>query len=94
MVENMKVGMMKKSEFGLLQFHTIIQARMLVLLLLMVTVWAVVIPRVSAQDLTAPTQVVNDYLNSLVHGDTKQLVELIDGFVRGDLRDHPACPIA
>jgi len=79
MVENMKVGMMKKSEFGLLQFHTIIQARMLVLLLLMVTVWAVVIPRVSAQDLTAPTQVVNDYLNSLVHGDTKQLVELIDG---------------
>ena len=33
----------------------------------------------TAQDLTAPTQVVNDYLASLVNGDTQRLKALIDG---------------
>ena len=71
---------MKRYKSGLLQVHTGIQTRMLVLSLLVVmTVWTAVIPQVSAQDLTAPTQVVREYLSSLVNGDTQKLVQLIDG---------------
>ena len=66
----MKIGMMKKQKSGFL---------FVPVLLVMLAVWAVAIPRVSAQDLTAPTQVVNDYLSSLVNGDTQKLVQLIDG---------------
>ena len=62
--------MMKKYKSGLL---------LVLVLLVMFTAWATVIPRVSAQDLTAPTQVVNEYLSSLVNGDTQKLVQLIDG---------------
>ena len=53
----MKVNMVKKSRSGLL----------LVPLLVIAAAWAAVIPRVSALDLTAPTQVVNEYLSSLVN---------------------------
>ena len=71
---------MKRYKSGLLQVHTGIQTRILVLSLLVVmTVWTAVIPQVSAQDLTAPTQVVREYLSSLVNGDTQKLVQLIDG---------------
>ena len=72
--------MMKKYKSGLLQVHTGMPTRILALsLLVMMAAWAAVIPQVSAQDLTAPTQVVKEYLNSLVNGDTQQLVQLIDG---------------
>lgn len=48
------------------------------LLVIMMASTAVVI-QVNAQDLTAPTQVVNEYLSSLANGDTEKLVQLIDG---------------
>ena len=71
---------MKKYKSGLLQVHTGMQTRIVVLsLLVMMAAWTAVIPRVSAQDLTAPTRVVNEYLSSLVNGDTQKLVQLIDG---------------
>jgi hypothetical protein len=38
-----------------------------------------IIPQGWAQDLTAPAQVVDDYLASLVSGDTERLNRLIDG---------------
>ena len=72
--------MMKRHKSGLLQVHTGIQTRILVLsLLVMMAAWTAIIPQVSAQDLTAPTQVVREYLSSLVNGDTQKLVQLIDG---------------
>lgn len=46
---------------------------------LVLLAWGGVLPQVVAQDLTAPTQVVNDYLASLINGDTQQLKALIDG---------------
>lgn len=46
---------------------------------LTVAAWGMATPQVMAQDLTAPTQVVNDYLASLVNGDTQALIALIDG---------------
>ena len=71
---------MKRYKYGLLQVHTGIQTRILVLsLLVMMTAWTAVIPQVSAQDLTAPTQMVREYLSSLVNGDTQKLVQMIDG---------------
>lgn len=69
--------MMKKYKSGLL---------LVLVLLVMLTAWATVIPRVSAQDLTAPTQVVNEYLSSLVNGDTQKLVQLIDGRMKQNNR--------
>jgi len=76
----MRAGMMKKYKSGLLQVHTGMQTRIVVLsLLVMMAAWTAVIPQVSAQDLTAPTRVVNEYLSSLVNGDTQKLVQLIDG---------------
>jgi len=45
---------------------------------LTVAVWGMP-PQLMAQDLTAQTQVVNDYLASLVNGDTQALIALIDG---------------
>lgn len=84
---------MKKSKSAHLQVYTIIQTRKLVLVLLaMLTAWAVVMPRVSAQDLTAPTQVVNAYLNSLVNGDTQKLVQLIDGRMKQNNRQLVLSP--
>jgi predicted ester cyclase len=80
MVQIMRAGMMKKYKSGLLHVHTGIQTRVLVLsLLVMMSAWLAVIPRVSAQDLSAPTQVVREYLSSLANGDTQKLVQLIDG---------------
>ena len=73
----MRAGMMKKYKSGLL---------LVLVLLVMLTAWATVIPRVSAQDLTAPTQVVNEYLSSLVNGDTQKLVQLIDGRMKQNNR--------
>jgi predicted ester cyclase len=83
MVQNMKVGMMKKSKSGLL---------LVLVVLVMLPVWAAVIPRVSAQDLTAPTQVVNEYLSSLVNGDTQKLVQLIDGRMKQNNRQLVLSP--
>jgi len=57
-----------------------------------VTAWAAVIPRVSAQDLTAPTQVVNEYLSSLVNGDMQKLVQLIDGRMKQNNRQLVLSP--
>ena len=48
-------------------------------LVLVAAAWGVVTPQVVAQDMTEPTQVVNDYLDSLVSGDTQTLITLIDG---------------
>ena len=53
--------------------------RLALSLLMIMTAWTAVIPQASAQDLTAPTRVVNEYLNSLANGDTQKLVQLIDG---------------
>ena len=79
----MKIGMMKKQKSGFL---------FVPVLLVMLAVWAVAIPRVSAQDLTAPTQVVNDYLSSLVNGDTQKLVQLIDGRMKQNNRQLVLSP--
>ncbi len=49
---------------------------------LVLAAWGGVVPQSVAQDLTAPTQVVNDYLLSLVNGDTQRLNALIDGPMR------------
>lgn len=46
---------------------------------LTVAVWGMVSPQLMAQDLTEQTQVMNDYLASLVNGDTQALIALIDG---------------
>ena len=78
----MKVNMVKKSRSGLL----------LVPLLVIAAAWAAVIPRVSALDLTAPTQVVNEYLSSLVNGDTQKLVQLIDGRMKQNNRQLVLSP--
>lgn len=48
-------------------------------LVLIAAAWGTMTPQVMAQDLTEPTQVVNDYLASLVSGDTQTLIALIDG---------------
>lgn len=61
-------------------------------LLIMITAWTALIPRVSAQDLAAPTQVVNEYLNSLVNGDTQKLVQLIDGPMKQNNRQLVLSP--
>jgi predicted ester cyclase len=64
-----------------------IQLRGLALMLVAcLTLWTSIIPRASAQDLTAPTQVVNEYLGSLVKGDTQKLVQLIDGRMKQNNR--------
>ena len=78
----MKVNLVKKSRSGLL----------LVPLLVITAAWAAVIPRVSALDLTAPTQVVNEYLSSLVNGDTQKLVQLIDGRMKQNNRQLVLSP--
>jgi len=85
MVHNMKVGMMRESGYGLPQVHILVMLGML-------AAWAVVIPRVGAEDLAAPTQVVNEYLNSLVNGDTQKLVELIDGRMKQNNRQLVLSP--
>ena len=53
--------------------------RLALSLLMILTAWTAVIPQASAQDLTAPTRVVNEYLSSLASGDTQKLLQLIDG---------------
>ena len=55
-------------------------------------VWASILPAASAQDLTAPTRVVNDYLDSLVNGDTGNLVQLIDGRMKQNNRQLVLSP--
>ncbi|GMQ88582.1 MAG: hypothetical protein BMS9Abin09_0010 [Gammaproteobacteria bacterium] len=61
-------------------------------LLICLAGWASIIPRASAQDLTAPTQVVNAYLSSLVSGDTQKLVQLIDGRMKRNNRQLVLSP--
>jgi predicted ester cyclase len=46
---------------------------------LMLAAWAALMPTAQGQDLSAATQVVNDYLVALVNGDIEQLSALIDG---------------
>jgi hypothetical protein len=83
----MRAEMMKTYKSGLLQIHTGGQTWIIVLsLLVMMTAWKAVISRVSAQDFTAPTQVVEEYLSSLVNGDTQKLVQLIDGRMKQNNR--------
>ena len=53
---------------------------------------ATAVPRVGAQDLTAPTQVVNEYLSSLINGDTQKLVQLIDGRMKQNNRQLVLSP--
>ena len=53
--------------------------RLALSLLLVVTAWIAVLSPAEALDLAAPTQVVNEYLESLASGDTEKLVQLIDG---------------
>ena len=53
--------------------------RLALSLLLVVTAWMAVLSHAEALDLAAPTQVVNEYLESLASGDTEKLVQLIDG---------------
>lgn len=48
-------------------------------LALTVSAWMAVIPQGMAQDLIVPSQVVSDYLTSLVNGDTQVLFALIGG---------------
>ncbi len=50
--------------------------------ILTVAAWGMAMPQLMAQDLTAPTQVVSDYLASLVKGDTQRLNALIDGSMK------------
>ena len=45
----------------------------------MLAAWAALMPTAQGQDLSAATQVVNDYLVALVNGDIEQLSALIDG---------------
>jgi predicted ester cyclase len=73
--------------------NKIITIRTFVLaLLIMITAWAAPVTLVSARDLTAPTQVVNEYLNSLVNGDTQKLVQLIDGPMKQNNRQLVLSP--
>jgi len=73
--------------------NKIITTRTFVLaLLIMMTAWTAPITRVSARDLTAPTQVVNEYLNSLVNGDAQKLVQLIDGPMKQNNRQLVLSP--
>lgn len=64
----------------------------LTLVLLVLTAWVAVIPRAGAQDLTAPTRVVNEYLSSLVAGDTQKLVQLIGGRMKQNNRQLVLSP--
>lgn len=73
--------------------NKIITTRTFVLaLLIMMTAWTAPVTRVSAQDLAAPTQVVNEYLNSLVNGDTQKLMQLIDGPMKQNNRQLVLSP--
>ena len=51
---------------------------------LLAATWMVVSSGVSAQDLDDPARVVNEYLTSLVNGDTQQLILLIDGKMKNN----------
>ncbi len=76
----------------LVQNKTITTRTFVLALLIMMTAWTALITRVSAQDLTAPTQVVNEYLTSLVNGDTQKLVQLIDGPMKQNNRQLVLSP--
>lgn len=92
-IDELKVLVMKKYTSGIVQVHGKRRKRMLFLVLLVVlTAWVAIIPRVGAQDLSAPTQLVNEYLNSLVNGDTQKLVELIDGRMKQNNRQLVLSP--
>lgn len=51
---------------------------------LLAATWMSVIPCVMAQDLVGPEGVVNEYLTSLVTGDTHKLIMLIDGKMKNN----------
>ena len=53
--------------------------RLALLLLTIITVWMTELSQAEALDLSTPTQVVNEYLESLASGDTEKLIQLIDG---------------
>ena len=59
-------------------------------LLVTLTTWAV--SCANAADLTAPTQVVNAYLSSLVNADTQKLVQLIGGRMKQNNRQLVLSP--
>jgi len=61
-------------------------------LVLTFVAWGMATPQLMAQDLTAPTQVVNDYLAGLVIGDTQTLISLIDGRMKQKSRHLVASP--
>jgi len=54
-------------------------SKLVVSFVMAVAVSGAVIPQVMAQDLAEPSRVMDNYLASLVSGDTQQLVTLIDG---------------
>jgi len=55
-------------------------------LAMMLVAWGTMIPQATAQDAAAPAQVVNEYLTSLVNGDTQALSALIDGRMKSKSR--------
>ena len=78
---------MKRYTPGLLQVFPQKLNRILVsLLLIVMTAWITLPPQASARDLTAPTRVISEYLNSLANGDTSKLAQLIDGRMKQNNR--------
>jgi hypothetical protein len=55
-------------------------------LIFAVPMWCGMLATVQAQDVSAPSQVVNDYLSSLTSGDTQRLLTLIDGRMKAGNR--------
>lgn len=83
----MSAEIMKKYTSGLLQVHMRKLNRILVLsLFVSMTAWITFISQASAQDLTAPTRVISEYLNSLANGDTSKIAQLIDGRMKQNNR--------
>ena len=52
--------------------------------IILLAMWASLNSYTIAQDLGAPTRVINQYLASLVNGDTQQLIVLIDGNMKNN----------
>jgi hypothetical protein len=52
--------------------------------IMLLAMWASLNSYTIAQDLTAPTRVINQYLASLVNGETQQLIVLIDGNMKNN----------
>ena len=61
-------------------------------LVIAVPMWGGVHATVQAQDVSEPSQVLNDYLSSLASGDTQRLVTLIDGPMKANNRQLELSP--